>query len=92
MATAPATKTLQARLDSDSKRVIEEAARLRQVGLSDYIRLVLVPSARREVEQSKRQVLHLTPDEQERFWQALQAPAKPTEAQRELGKLMRGDA
>ena len=92
MKAAPAKKTLQARLDPGSKRVIEEAARLRQVGLSDYIRLVLVPSARREVEQSKRQILQLTPDEQERFWQALQSPAKPTKAQRELGKLMRGDA
>jgi uncharacterized protein (DUF1778 family) len=86
-----ATKTLQARLDPDSKRIVEEAARLRHVGLSDYIRLVLVPTARRELEQARHQVLQLTADEQERFWAALQAPAKPTEAQRRLGALMRGD-
>jgi uncharacterized protein (DUF1778 family) len=85
-------KTLQARLDVSSKRVIEEAAELRHVGLSDYIRLVLVPTARREVEQAKHQVLQMTADEQQRFWEALQAPAKPTKAQRKLGKMMRGDA
>jgi uncharacterized protein (DUF1778 family) len=87
-----ATRTLQARLDPESKRVVEEAAKLRHVGLSDYIRLVLVPTARREVEQAKQQVLQMTPEEQERFWLALQAPVKPTDAQRKLGKLMRGDA
>jgi uncharacterized protein (DUF1778 family) len=86
-----ATKTLQARLDPDSKRIVEEAARLRHVGLSDYIRLVLVPTARRELEQARHQVLQLTADEQERFWSALQASATPTEAQRRLGALMRGD-
>jgi uncharacterized protein (DUF1778 family) len=87
-----AIRTLQARLDPESKRVVEEAAKLRHVGLSDYIRLVLVPTARREVEQAKQRVLQMTPEEQERFWLALQAPAKPTKAQHELGKLMRGDA
>ena len=33
----------------------------------------------------------MTAEEQERFWLALQAPASPTEAQRELGEIMRGD-
>ncbi|MCP4675514.1 MAG: DUF1778 domain-containing protein [Deltaproteobacteria bacterium] len=87
-----ATKTLQARLDPQSKRIVEQAAKLRHVGLSDYIRLVLVPTARKEVLQAKQQVLQMTADEQERFWLALQASAKPTKAQRKLGKLMRGDA
>lgn len=86
-----ATKTLQARLDAESKRIVEQAARLRKVGLSDYIRLVLVPTARREVELAKQQILQLTPEEQERFWLALQAPARPTEAQRKLGQVMRGE-
>ncbi|MCP4602491.1 MAG: DUF1778 domain-containing protein [Proteobacteria bacterium] len=86
------TKTLQARLDPQSKRAVEEAAKLRHVGLSDYIRLVLVPTAKREVEQAKNQVLQMTADEQERFWLALEAPAKPSKAQRELGRIMRGDA
>jgi uncharacterized protein (DUF1778 family) len=87
-----ATTTLQARLDPESKRAVEQAAKLRKVGLSDYIRLVLVPTARREVALAKQQTLQLTPDEQARFWQALQAPAKPTPAQRKLAKIMRGEA
>ncbi|RJP77033.1 MAG: DUF1778 domain-containing protein [Desulfobacteraceae bacterium] len=86
------SKTLQARLDPKSKQTLLQAAKLRQVGLSDYVRLVLVPTARREVEQAKNQVLQMTADEQERFWLALQAPVKPTKAQRNLGKIMRGDS
>ena len=91
MASTTATTTLQARLDPQSKRAVEEAAKLRHVGLSDYIRLVLVPTAKREVAQAKNNVLQMTADEQERFWLALEAPAKPSEAQSELGKIMRGD-
>lgn len=87
-----ATKTLQARLDPKSKQAVIQAAKLRHVGLSDYIRLVLVPTAKKEVEQAKNQVLQMTADEQERFWLALQAPVKLTKAQRKLGKIMRGDA
>jgi uncharacterized protein (DUF1778 family) len=84
--------TLQTRLDPKSKQTLLQAAKLRQVGLSDYVRLVLVPTAKREVEQAKNQVLQMTADEQERFWLALQAPVKPTKAQRKLGKIMRGDS
>jgi uncharacterized protein (DUF1778 family) len=86
-----ATTTLQARLDPESKRAVEEAAKLRRVGLSDYIRLVLVPTAKREVAQAKQQVVQMMADEQERFWQALQAPASPTKVQRELGEIMKGE-
>ncbi len=85
-----ATTILQARLDPKSKQVVMQAAKLRHVGLSDYIRLVLVPAAKREVEQAKNQVLQMTADEQERFWLALQAPAKLTKGQRELGRIMQG--
>jgi uncharacterized protein (DUF1778 family) len=84
--------TLQARLDPESKQAVEKAAKLRHVGLSDYIRLVLVATAKKEVEQAKQQVLQMTADEQERFWQALQAPVKLTKAQRKLGEIMRGGA
>jgi len=91
MANTTATTTLQARLDPQSKRAVEDAAKLRHVGLSDYIRIVLVPTAKREVAQARKQVLQMTADEQERFWLALEAPVKPSKAQRELGKIMRGD-
>lgn len=84
--------TLQARLDPESKRLVKTAAKLRNVGLSDYVRLVLVATAKKEVEQAKHQVLQMTADEQERFWLALEAPAIPSKAQRKLGKVMRGAA
>jgi uncharacterized protein (DUF1778 family) len=90
--TKTATTTLQTRLDQKSKQTIVQAAKLRQVGLSDYVRLVLVPAAKREIEQSKNQVLQMTADEQERFWMALQAPVKLTKNQCKLGKIMQGDS
>jgi uncharacterized protein (DUF1778 family) len=83
--------TLQARLDPKSKQIVAQAAKLRNIGLSDYIRLILVPTAKKEVEQAKNQVLQLTAEEQERFWMALQAPAKLTKSQRKLSKIMQGD-
>lgn len=86
-----ATTTLQARLDPESKRALEKAAKLRHVSLSDYVRLVLVPTARREVAMANQEVVQMTADEQERFWMALQKSATPTEAQRKLGKIMRGE-
>jgi uncharacterized protein (DUF1778 family) len=85
-----ATTTLQTRLDPKSKQTIAQAAELRHVGLSDYVRLVLVSTAKREVEQAKNQVLQMTADEQEQFWMALQAPAKLTNNQRKLAKIMQG--
>jgi len=87
-----ATTTLQTRLDPKSKQTIAQAAKLRHVGLSDYVRLVLVSTAKREVEQAKNQVLQMTAAEQERFWMALQAPVKLTKDQRKLGKIMQGDS
>ena len=86
------TTTLQTRLDQKSKETITQAAKLRHVGLSDYVRLVLVSTAKREVEQAKNQVLQMTADEQERFWMALQAPANLTKNQRKLGKIMQGNS
>lgn len=84
------TTTLQTRLDQKSKETITQAAKLRHVGLSDYVRLVLVSTAKREVGQAKNQVLQMPADEQERFWMALQAPAILTKNQRKLGKIMQG--
>ncbi len=86
------TTTLQTRLEQKSKEIITKAAKLRHVGLSDYVRLVLVSTAKREVEQAKTQVLQMTADEQERFWMALQAPANHTKNQRKLGKIMHGNS
>ncbi len=68
-----------------------EAARLRGISLSDYVRTVAVPQARREVRTAREQTIALTPEEQLAFWKALAEPPKLTEAQRRLGALMRGE-
>ena len=79
------------RLDAESKAFVADAARLRGISLSDYVRTVTVPQARREVLAAREQTLALTPEEQLAFWQALDAPASLTESQKRLGAIMRGE-
>ena len=81
---------LMVRLDADSKQMLAEAAELRKISVSDYVRTVTVPQARREVASARDQTLLLSPDEQLAFWQALQNPPKMTPAQKQLGAIMRG--
>jgi len=76
------------RLDEDSKNVLAQAAQLRRISVSDYVRAVTVGQARRGVASSQDRTLVLTPEEQLAFWRAIEAPAKPTSAQRGLGKLI----
>jgi uncharacterized protein (DUF1778 family) len=78
------------RLDEDSKAFLAQAAELRQVSLSDYVRTVTVAQARREVLASREQTLAMTPEEQLAFWNALNEAPRLTEAQRRLGSIMRG--
>jgi uncharacterized protein (DUF1778 family) len=80
------------RLDADSKDVLTRAAELRGISVSDYVRQVTVGQARKEVEAAAGQTIALTPEEQLAFWNALNQPAKLTAAQKELGKLMRGES
>ena len=77
------------RLDEESKSSIAKAAELRKVSVSDYVRMVTVSQARREVEGIHQNMLSLTPEEQLAFWNALNSPTKLTEAQRELGRLLK---
>ena len=79
------------RLDKDSKSYVARAAELRKVSISDYVRMVTVAQARREVDQAEQNTISLTPEEQLEFWSALSAPPKLTRAQRELGQTMRGE-
>jgi uncharacterized protein (DUF1778 family) len=79
------------RMDEDSKQVLEEAAQLRRISVSDYVRTVTLAQARRELASAGERTILMTPEEQLAFWQALQAPAKLTPAQRRLGKLVRGE-
>jgi uncharacterized protein (DUF1778 family) len=80
------------RLDAESKAYLTRAAGLRGLSVSDYVRTVTIAQARREVEAAGERTIALTPEEQLAFWNALAAPAKPTPAQRRLGKVMRGEA
>jgi uncharacterized protein (DUF1778 family) len=79
------------RMDDDSKSVLTQAAQLRRISVSDYVRTVTVAQARREVVAARERTLALSPEEQVAFWEALHAPPEPTAAQRRLGRLMRGD-
>ncbi len=84
------TSQLMVRLDEDSKSSVAKAADFRRVSISDYVRMVTVAQARREVAQSEQNTICLTPKEQFAFWQALHAAPELTEAQRELGRTIRG--
>ncbi len=86
---AASSTSLMVRLDAKSKRNLTDAARLRQISVSDYVRTVMVPQAKREIAAARENVIVMTPDEQLEFWNALNEPPKLTPAQRELGKLMR---
>ena len=81
---------LMVRLDLESKQALTDAAELRRISVSDYVRTVTVAQARREVASAREQTVRLSPDEQLAFWQALQVPAKLTPAQKRLGAIMRG--
>jgi uncharacterized protein (DUF1778 family) len=81
---------LMVRLDEESKYVLARAAELRRISVSDYVRQVTIAQARKEVLAAAGQTIALTPDEQLAFWNALSQPAKLTQAQKKLGKLMRG--
>jgi uncharacterized protein (DUF1778 family) len=78
------------RLDDDSKTCLSQAAKLRGISLSDYVRTVTVPQARREVLAAREQTLAMTPTEQLDFWNTLAAPPTLSESQKRLGSIMRG--
>ena len=86
-----ATSSLMVRLDETAKTVLKEAAELRRISVSDYVRTVTISQARREVESAREHTISLTPAEQLAFWQALQEPRALTPAQLRLGRLMRGE-
>ena len=90
MATSSNTSNLMVRLDEQSKASIAKAAELRRVSISDYVRMVTVSQAQREVAQAEQNTIVLTPAEQLEFWEALTGPVKLTDAQRQLGAVMRG--
>ena len=88
---SPTPRPLMVRLDEESKAVLAQAAGLRRISISDYVRQVTVVQARKEVLAATGQSIALTPDEQLAFWSALSQPPQLTPTQKDLGKLMRGD-
>jgi len=85
------SRSLMVRLDDESKAYISKAAKLRGLGMSEYVRIVTVSQARREVLAAREQTISLSPEEQLAFWNALNEKPKLTEAQRHLGAIMRGE-
>jgi uncharacterized protein (DUF1778 family) len=77
------------RLDEESRAFLTQAARLRRISVSDYVRNVAVPQAKKEVLAAREQTIALTPEEQRAFWNALNEAPKLTDAQQRLGALMR---
>ena len=82
--------SLIVRLDQDSKAVVAQAAGLRGISISDYVRTVTVAQARKEAAAAREQTIALTPEEQLTFWNALNEVPRLTAAQRRLGSVMRG--
>jgi uncharacterized protein (DUF1778 family) len=82
---------LMVRLDDESKQALVEAADLRRISVSDYVRTVTVPQALREVCAARENVIRLSPEEQLALWTALNEPPKLTTAQKRLGAIMRGE-
>lgn len=97
----PATRTtkrktvgapLMVRLDRQSKTLLRQAAALRNISVSDYVRQLTVTQARREVAAARSRTIALTAEEQLRFWNALNVRPRLTARQRRLGAVMRGES
>jgi uncharacterized protein (DUF1778 family) len=78
-------------MDEESKTLLAAAAELRKVSVSDYVRLVMVQQASRELAAADAKTIAMTPEEQFQFWNALGRTPKLTKAQKELGAIMRGE-
>jgi uncharacterized protein (DUF1778 family) len=86
-----APSPLMVRLDQKSKACLMRAAKLRGISVSDYVRMVVVTQARREIREDRDGIISLTPEEQLAFWNALNETPVLTESQRQLGAIMRGE-
>jgi uncharacterized protein (DUF1778 family) len=85
-----APSPLIVRLDEESKSLLSQAAALRRISVSDYVRTVTISQARKEVLASREQTISLTPEEQLAFWNALNETPRLTPTQQRLGEVMRG--
>lgn len=83
------TASLLVRFDRQAKGIVQRAATVRGLTVSDYVRSRILTLATQDVEESESGLLRLAKADQIAFWQALQHPPAPTPAQRALGKLVR---
>lgn len=87
------SRSLVVRLDEESKAFLAQAAQLRGISVSAYVRQVTVEQARREVRSAEeQQIIRLSPEAQLAFWTALNEAPRLTEAQKRLGSMMRGQS
>jgi len=66
-----AASPVRVRLDRTSQATLAKAAKLRSVRLGDYVQMIAVAQARREVEASRDGIIVLSPEKQLAFWKAL---------------------
>ena len=66
-----AASTLMVRLDERSKRCLVEAASLRHISVSDFVRNITVSQAKREIAAARENVIVMSAEEQLAFWNAL---------------------
>lgn len=85
-----ATSPLIVPLDIESKTCLAEAAAIRKVSVSDYVRTVALEQARGDVEAARSRTMVMTATEQSAFWNALRQPTKLTALQKKLGRTMQG--
>ena len=77
-ATAKRTERLDARVTREEKRVIETAARLRGISVTDLMRTTITDAATRIIRENE--LLILSERERQAFVQALMNPPRPNEA------------
>ena len=88
MATAK-NANLLVRFDRGAKAMVQRAASLRGLNVSDYVRSRILPLAKQDLDEANTGVLRLPREAQIAFWQALQQLPAPTRRQRKLGRLVR---
>jgi len=78
VATAKRTERLDARVTKEEKRVIETAATLRGISVTDLLRTSVTDAATKIIRESE--ILTLTDRERQSFVQTLMNPPRPNEA------------
>jgi uncharacterized protein (DUF1778 family) len=69
--------------------LVQRAAAICGLSISDYVRTRILPLARRDITEADTGILRLPRKDQIVFWQDLQHPPTSTAAQRGLGDLVR---